>query len=260
MTKRPRYGGKTLLRVKDVVHTHQTLGRGLAIAFHGTAASPGYVSSLRDQMQRDVERRNARLKGQEAQKQQEVERQAKEKILAEEQARRQHAMEEERQRIEEEQIARLAEETRARRLDEEQRALEEERRADRELLALVPQKGADGVREQIGRMREALQGEKAALGVALGSLHTLFEQIVRKPEEINFRRVRRDHPKFVEDIGRHVGGREVLIAARFKLEKIDGVPCFFSKEPHLESDMDGWSDWFDNLKKTLAVVEDEMLK
>ncbi len=83
------------------------------------------------------------------------------------------------------------------------------------------------MREQIGRMREALKEDRAALDVALGSLYTLFKQIVYKPEEINFRRVRRDHPKFVEDIVQHVSGREVLIAARFRLEKIDGVPCFF---------------------------------
>ena len=109
-------------------------------------------------------------------------------------------------------------------------------------------------------MREALKDDRAALDVAIGSLYTLFEQIVRKPEETNYRRVRRDHPKFMEDIGQHVGGREVLIAAGFKLVTLDGVPSFLSKEPHIESDMDGWSNWFDALKKTLEVIEEEMLK
>ncbi len=116
------------------------------------------------------------------------------------------------------------------------------------------------MREQIDRMREALKNDRAVLDVALGSLYTLFEQIVRKPEEVNFRRVRRNHPKFMEDIGKYVGGREVLIAAGFRLEKLDGVPCFFSAEPHIETDMDGWSEWFDTLKKTLAVIEEEMIK
>lgn len=249
-----------MLRVKDVVQTYKALEQGVAIVFHGTDESPSIVSSLRHQIRRDVERRNARLKFQESKKQLETEILAKEKILAEEKAKQQHLIEEEKKRTEEEQIARLAEEIRARRIEEEQQALDAERQADQELIASVPTKGADGVRDQICRMRETLKDEKAVLDIALGSLYTLFEQIVRKPEEINFRRVRRDHPKFVEDIGRHVGGREVLIAAGFKLEKIDGVPCFFSKEPHLESDMDGWSDWFDALKKTLAVIEDEMLK
>ena len=138
--------------------------------------------------------------------------------------------------------------------------MDEEAAADRELLALVPIKGPDGVRMQIDRMRTALNNDKKALDVALGSLYTLFDQIVRKPEEVNFRRIRRDHPKFLEDIGRHVGGKEVLIASGFKLEKLDGVACLFSKEPHIESDMDGWSDWFDGLKNTLAVIEEEMIK
>jgi hypothetical protein len=145
-------------------------------------------------------------------------------------------------------------------LEEEQAAVDAERRADQELLAMVPMLGAEGVREQINCMREALKNDKAVLDVALGSLYTLFEQIVRKPEEVNFRRVRRNHPKFMEDIGRHVGGREVLIAAGFRLEKLDGVPCFFSAEPHIETDMDGWSEWFDTLKKMLAVIEEEMIK
>jgi hypothetical protein len=113
---------------------------------------------------------------------------------------------------------------------------------------------------QIDRMRSSLKDDKKSLDVALGSLYILFDQIVRKPEEVNFRRIRRDHPKFMEDIGRHIGGKEVLIAAGFSLEKLDGVPSFFSKEPNIESDMDGWSDWFDGLTKTLEVIEEEMIK
>lgn len=52
--------------------------------------------------------------------------------------------------------------------------------------------------------------------------------------------MRRNHLRFMEDIGRHVGAREVLIAAGFKLEKVDGIPCFFSSEPHIKTNMDGW--------------------
>jgi hypothetical protein len=184
----------------------------------------------------------------------------KERILAEERTHQQRLLEEQRKRDEERELARRAEEARMRRLEEERAVVDAEFRADQELMALVPILGADGVRGQIGRMREALKDDGASLDVALGSLYTLFEQIVRKPEEVNFRRVRRNHPKFMADIGRHVGGREVLIAAGFKLEKLDGVPSFFSAEPHIESDMDGWSEWFDTLKKTLAVIEEEMLK
>jgi hypothetical protein len=160
----------------------------------------------------------------------------------------------------EQELARRAEEARMRRLEEEQAAVDAERRADQELLVMVPTLGADGVREQIDCMRVALKNNRAVLDVALGSLYTLFEQIVRKPEVVNFCCLRRNHPKFMEDIGRHVGGREVLIATGFRLEKLDGVPCFFFAEPHIETDMDGWSEWSDTPKKALAVIEEEMIK
>ena len=256
MTKKPRYGAKTIPRVKHVIRIYKALEQGVAAVFEDT----GLVSSLRSKIQQHNDTVNAKKKAIQSQEQLEAERIAKEKAAAEERANQQRLLEEQKKRNEEKELARLAEEARKRRVEEEQRALDAEKQADRELLDLVPTLGAEGVREQIGRMREALKDDKAALDVALGSLYTLFEQIVRKPEEVNFRRVRRDHPKFMQDIGRHVGGREVLIAAGFKLEKLDGVPSFFSKEPHIESDMDGWSDWFDTLKKTLAIFEEEMLK
>ncbi len=62
-------------------------------------------------------------------------------------------------------------------MEEEQAAVDAERRADRELLAMVPTLGTDGVREQIDRMREALKNDRAILDAALGSLYNLFEQI-----------------------------------------------------------------------------------
>jgi len=33
-----------------------------------------------------------------------------------------------------------------------------------------------------------------------------------------------------------------------------------SREPDIETDMDGWSGWFDLLKETLAVVEEQVTK
>jgi hypothetical protein len=78
----------------------------------------------------------------------------------------------------EQELAWRAEEARMRCLEEEQAAVDAERGADRELLAMVPMLGMDGVREQIDRMMEALKNDRAVLDVALGSLYTLFEQIV----------------------------------------------------------------------------------
>ena len=91
---------------------------------------------------------------------------------------------------------------------------------------------------------------------ALSALLTIFTQIAQHPEEINFRKIRRDHPKFDQDIGRHQGGKEILIAAGFQLVTLDEIPCFYSKEPDLENDMDGWSLWFDNLKANLDAVKE----
>jgi hypothetical protein len=89
-------------------------------------------------------------------------------------------------------------------------------------------------------MREALKNDRAVLDVALGSLYTLLEQIVRKPEDVNFRRVRRNHPKFMEDIGKHVGGREVLIAAGFRLEKL--WMAFLAFSPPSPTSRPTWMD------------------
>ena len=259
VTKKPRFGDKTKQRLKAVIRTYRALENGMTNLFEDST-KPSMISLLRSQIQQHNEHFNAATQARLLQEQVEADRLVKEQILAEEREAQQRLLEEKRKRDEERVLAQRAAEARVRRLEEEQAVIDTERRADSELLALVPILGVEGVREQIGRMREALRDNRASLDLALGSLYTLFEQIIRKPEEVSFRRVRRNHPKFVEDIGRHIGGREVLIAAGFKLEKLDGVPCFFSAEPHIESDMDGWSTWFDTLKKTLTVIEEEMLK
>ncbi len=204
-----------------------------------TTSKNSIVSSLRIQIRQHNEKTQAELHAKKTKEQMEAERVAHEKSLAEQMVIEQQRLEEQKKREEERILAQRAQEARQRRAEEEQHALEAERDADRQLLELVPVKGPEGVRMHIERMRESLKDDKTALDVALGSLYTIFDQIVRKPEEVNFRRIRRDHPKFMEDIGRHVGGREVLIAAGFRLEKLDGVPSFFSREPHIETDMDG---------------------
>ena len=66
-----------------------------------------------------------------------------------------------------------------------------------------------------------------------------FPILLRTPK-MEYRRVRRNHPKFQEDIGRHDGGEGVLIAAGFRFGKVDGMECLISKEPDIEKDMDGW--------------------
>jgi len=116
------------------------------------------------------------------------------------------------------------------------------------------------VREQLRTLLESTSGNMEAQRGAVGALHVIFSQICSHPEEANFRRVRRDHPKFNQDIGQYPGGKEFLIAAGFQLAEIDGVPSFLSKEPNLETDMDRWSEWFDLLKATLQILDDHMKK
>ena len=53
---------------------------------------------------------------------------------------------------------------------------------------------------------------------------------------------------------------QVLIAAGFRAGFIDEVPSYISSEPNLETDMDRWSAWFDLLKATLEVIEEELIK
>lgn len=280
ITLTPRYGQQTLTRVSNLLKKYDAVQRGVEIAFHGDDtetnntsstscnANASLSSSLVQQLQREI------------QIQQEHQEQMEKLIHAEQQtmlhAQQQAQQEEERKRQKEqmeetirlqqerEDLARRAEHARCERMEEERRVLEMEarrlqmeREADDAFLASVP-KGLDGVKEQLHVLRQNCNKED--LDTALGALYTLFSQINSKPEEIKFRRIRRDHPKFVNDIGRHLGGKEVLIAAGFTFTEMDGVKCFFSKEPDLKSDMDGWSEWFNLMKNTLATIEEEMIK
>jgi PUB domain. len=145
------------------------------------------------------------------------------------------------------------------RLREEEEAKRRVRENERNWLASIP-KGVEGVKMMLERLRKACEGNKKELDVALDALYTLFSQIASNPENVQFRRVRRDHPRFLEDIGRHDGGKEVLIAAGFVFAEVDGVDCFFSKEPDLEHDMDAWSQWFDVIRGTVSAIEEEMIK
>ena len=46
--------------------------------------------------------------------------------------------------------------------------------------------------------------------------------------------------KFKEDVSRHQGGTELLIASRFRLTDVDGVAFTYYKQPNVKNDMDGW--------------------
>lgn len=168
-----------------------------------------------------------------------------------------HLQNELRHQREREELAAKAETARKARIEREERMAEEERDAERSYLDSI-HVGLDGVKQQLMVLKNSCKSP-SELGTALESLHQLFHQITSRPEEIKFRRIRRDHPKFLHDIGRHDGGKEVLVAAGFTFEEIDGVKCYFTKEPDLMNDMDGWSKWFDLIKGSLSIIEEEMI-
>lgn len=264
VTKKPRYGEKTMERVKSVLRSFAALQLGVSTALDDTISGPGLISTLHSEIQKHSEKHEQEMSAKRAREQEEADRIAQDSIRLEEMKRQQIILAEQTRREEEEMLARRAHEARIRRMEEERAAENAVLAADRELLALVPNIGPNGVRSQISRMKMALMKDNSDEGnalimMSLSSLRDMFTQIVRHPEESKYRTVRRDHPKFIQDIGRHVGGREVLIAAGFRLENVEGVPCLYSKEPDVENDMDGWSDWFDNLKKTLDVIEEQIM-
>lgn len=258
VTGDPRYGAKTATRVVALLDLYDALTIGISTAY-GTNDATAAVHSLRQ----SVENEEGRRKQAEADARDAAMKEAADAKLAaqkREDEERLNAMQTERERVRQEaELHQQALEARQRREEEEARARAEEREADRVFQDSIP-KGPDGFRAQLTALREGCSNEPGAFDVAIGALHTLFSQIAARPEEIKFRRIRRDHPNFLQDIGRHQGGKEVFIAAGFKLETLDGVKSFFSKEPDLERDMDGWSEWFDGLKRTLQIIEEEMIK
>ena len=277
VTLTPRYGQQTLNRVTKLLNDYDAVKQGVEIAFYGdddddisvsTTPNPHANSSLVQKLQWEIRCQQEQQENMMKSKQDEMQTILLRQQQAQQEEEQKHLKEQTeeaaRMQLEREDLARRAEQARRERLENERRALETQARAlqlereeDEAFIASVP-KGLNGVKEQLSILRQHCN--KMELDIALGALHTLFSQINSKPEDIKFRRIRRDHPNFVHDIGRHLGGKELLIAAGFTFTDIDGIKCFFSREPDLESDMDGWSEWFNLMKNTLAAIEEEMIK
>mmetsp|Transcript_14692 Transcript_14692/g.17884 ORF Transcript_14692/g.17884 Transcript_14692/m.17884 type:complete len:419 (+) Transcript_14692:293-1549(+) len=283
-----RYGDKTLNRVVQLLDTYELLSFGIDYAF-GLKLQPSPSSStlplpspssssqqdnsnmncstcdnttsLVDILQQSIQteeeykqkrkedekatelRLEAQRKQEDEALQQELKRKEEEQILKEQQER--------------EELSRRAEEARTQRIENELSALAQEQEVDRSLLASV-EVGINGVKAQIEILKENCEKEEA--NVALRALHTIFSQIYSKPEEINFRRIRRDHPRFMDNIGKHQGGVQFFLAVGWRFVEIDGVKCIFSKEPDLETEMDQWSNWYDSIKDTIQVLNEEISK
>lgn len=269
ITEAPRYGEKTMKRAILYCQRFDSL-RYEFLKISGQCDVEDGNSS------KDVIRLTDRLR-QKVKEEEEIERKQRQEEIerrkSEEEKKKQSSEELQRQQLEierqaqierelqEEQLNLRAEMVRRQRQDAEARAIQTAIEADRAFVASV-KKGPDGIRENLDKLKKscAIDNDNSKEHIqAITALHTIFTQIVSHPEEIKFRRIRRDHPQFLKDIGKHDGGKEVLVAAGFKIEMVEGVSCLFTKEPDIEHDMDSWSKWYNLLKQTLEILEEELI-
>jgi hypothetical protein len=253
VTGNPRFGEKTQARVQKLVLKYDILRQAIPTDDDNSHNDVLLQLQQRHEQQEQEAKQSKEEKEQRRRLGEEQKRLEDERQLKEEQ---QNALEEQQRQAQEqaaahEQLRRQAELARQRRLAQEQAA--------QEWMDSIP-KGPEGVRHQIQVLKQATQDDPEAQALALQSLFTIFQQINAHPEETNFRRIRKNHPQYTQDIGRHKGGVEILIAAGFVLGAIDDVPSYLSIEPDLENDMDGWSAWFDLLKATLDILKQEQPK
>lgn len=266
LTNQPRYGEQTAKRVKVLLEEFSNLCRVAEIVFGKTTPIDNDVtlnketSEERTALLVDSIRNVAEAEIERSRQQEEEERL---RLLAQEEARlaaMERALREQAEAIEvRARLERQAAEEYARERDLARRAAqlvqEQAAAADRAWIQSIPnRKSLQGVREQLQIFSENSNME------SLTALHTIFSQIASHPEEVNFRRIRRDHPRFEQDIGQYPGGKELLIAAGFELGFVEEIPSYICKEPNVENDLDGWSAWFDLLKGTVELIEAEMMK
>ncbi|GKY94013.1 hypothetical protein MPSEU_000368100 [Mayamaea pseudoterrestris] len=256
ITGEPRYGPATQTRVLKLLQMYDDVNKCLIAVFGEDADRCGLPAIEQVRLLAQQQEQHEQLRLQQEQQQRELEH------FAKQEERERHLREASRKQRERQEAEERQRQERARQYEEgrlvEQRAREATEQADRDWLASIT-KGPDGVREQFCILLEATKDDPVAQKVAVKSLHTIFKQITSKPEEVNFRRIRRDHERFNEDVGRHAGGKEILVAAGFELGAIDDVSSFISKEPDIERDMNGWSGWFELLKETLRIIEEQLM-
>jgi hypothetical protein len=259
VTGMPRYGPATLTRVSALLESHSDLNRAILTVFGEDTTSLSsdgpVILQVRLQAQQQDEEEQLRINDDKVRQERELAiKRAQDERTLEELRQRQRERHELEERDRQDRARQYAES----RLAERQLATAAEQ-ADRDWLDGIT-RGPDGVRKQLETLLKATEDDPGSQEIAVKSLYIIYQQITSKPEDPNFRRIRREHEKFNSDVGRHTGGKELLIASGFELGAIDDVPSFISKEPNIEQDMDGWSSWFELLKETLQIIEDQFLK
>jgi hypothetical protein len=277
ITNNPRYGKQTLHRVQQIINAYDEL-YGIVLFLNIPDNDATQVSlTVTDRKENELLNTytSTWIHALKHQAELETELEQSEQHRLESQRNEQNLLEMARKnaelhaKIQAERIAREREEEERR--AQERAARDEERRrrlaaetAEREWLATILPRNQQSVQKQLTVLVEECKKDALdPVGVrmtALTALHTLFSQIVAHPEESNFRRVRRDHPRFMSEIGRHRGGAELLIAAGFHLGTVDEVQSYICTEPSVENDLDGWSNWYQLLKTTVGLIEEEMTK
>lgn len=265
ITDKPRYGEQTSQRVATLLERYQDLCQVLELVFGTKTSEETTTTTTTDAPAApivDYVRKCAAKEIEEKQRLQEEERLL---ALAEDEARL-NAIEQARQE-QEEAAAAIARQEReaAEALSAHaagvrlavQRAQEQATETDRAWVDSIPnRKTLQGVKEQLQIFSECSMSNTSALN----ALYTMFSQIAAHPEEVKFRRIRRDHPRFMQDIGQYAGGKELIIAAGFELGFVEEIPSYVCREPDVEKDLDGWKTWYDLLKGTLEIIEQEMIK
>mmetsp|Transcript_24417 Transcript_24417/g.27332 ORF Transcript_24417/g.27332 Transcript_24417/m.27332 type:complete len:448 (-) Transcript_24417:72-1415(-) len=308
ITEKSRYGPKSQTRVQRFVDLNDFLRRQYFVSFSEDdndndndngmpleSNQPSEASLLFQELQRDYDTQQQEIdikKSSIERARMEEEGEIERKIAVEEKTRQ--MLEQQRaDKLAAEEIAKKqrlhhqAEETRLR-----HRAKEEaQKQAERNYLESI-MKGPDGVKYYLEILLQQQQLKRGDSDKTLLSLCTIFEQINKHPEDVKFRKIRKNHPAFHQEIGQHEGGIELLIAAGFRpialsvtsdtnvdasiindndnndtgdnnnvdQEQQLSIACLVSKEPSLESDMDGWMAWFDLNKQTLEILQNELQK
>lgn len=251
VTGNPRFGEKTQERVTHLLHCYNFV-RQYVPDNTDPACESNPLHQLEIQLKKEQEEQKMQIEILET-------RALQEQLIKEEEERRRKIEEAQLEQQRKEEEARIQQEERERLHQQAQQARQERARQQQQEQNWFNsiEKGAEGVKRYLKRLKQSTGDQPAHVyAKAVESLYRIFQQINAHPEETKFRRIRRDHEQFVEDVGRHDGGVELLIAAGFELGAIDDVPCYLSKEPDIEKDMDGWSNWFDVNKATLEILEE----
>ncbi|KAG7386709.1 hypothetical protein PHYPSEUDO_015389 [Phytophthora pseudosyringae] len=287
VTNQPRFGPKMLAKVHDLLRRYDDVKLAvqedapLRLQVEATIqqlaqedAARREEEEAREREQKDAQR-NAELANEVEQQRLQQEAQEREAEWQRGEQQRVEALAAAAQKKREQREKERAEEERQRKLEEEERA---------RLNAAIPH-GKAGLEKAIAMLQEST-GSEALFRQSLQKLLAVVSNICSSPENAAFRHIPKDNVHFHADLGQHAGGYQCLLALGFKelqqgeeteprnvfvLEVCPLSPknvescadkllplVVFLQEPDLSEDLDAWSNWFDELKEMLSLVESKL--